>query len=82
MVRQRRPLGIQGDVRREGIGRTVRIGGARAVGSRVPAAERVAQACEGVSVNAVGTLAIWLLIEPVPPLLLKVTMWSGRTVTA
>lgn len=35
--REFRPLGIKGDVRREGIDRAVGIGGARAVCSRVPA---------------------------------------------
>ena len=48
VVRQRRPLGVEGDVRREGVGGAIGIGGARAVGSRVPAAERVACAGEGV----------------------------------
>ena len=48
VVRQRRPLGIQGDVRREGVGCAIGIGSARAVSSCVPAAERVACPGEGV----------------------------------
>ena len=33
-----------------------------------------------LSVRAVGTLAVCGLIEPVPPLLLKVTVWFGSAV--
>ena len=43
-----RPLGIEGGIRDESVGRAVGIGGARAVRQGVPAAERVVGARKGV----------------------------------
>ena len=37
----RRPLGIEGDVRREGVDRAVGVSGSATIGSRVPAGEGV-----------------------------------------
>ena len=48
MGRQRCPLGVQGDVRREGVGRAVGVVRAAAVGSRGPVNEAVASPREGI----------------------------------